>query len=245
MAVLTTPKMVSIPNSFCAGCGHGLLNRLIAEVIEENGYEDKSIITLGVGCSCNMNHSWNGDKIQTAHGRGASTATGIKVARPDILSIAYQGDGDAYVIGLAETLNAAYRNTNITVFVVNNNNFAMTGGQMSWTTMPGQKTTTSEAGRDPETTGFPIKVPEIVAGFDQVAYVARGSVHSAKEINNLKKYVKNAIESQLNGEGYSLVEVLAPCPTNWGMNLEKSITWMEKEVLPYYQVGELRERTGK
>ena len=109
------------------------------------------------------------------------------MARPDLLSIAYQGDGDAYVIGLAETLNAAYRNTNITVFVVNNNNFAMTGGQMSWTTMPGQKTTTSEAGRDPLVTGFPIKVPEIVAGFDQVAYVARGSVHSAKEINNLKK----------------------------------------------------------
>ncbi len=240
-----TPKMVSIPNHFCAGCGHGILNRLMAEVIEENGYEDKTILTLGVGCSCNMNFSWKGDKIQCAHGRGDSTANGVKIARPDLLSIAYQGDGDAYVIGLAETLNAAYRNTNITVFVVNNNNFAMTGGQMSWTTIPNQKTTTSAAGRDPEKTGFPIKVPEIIAGFEKVGYVARGSVHNPREINNLRKYVKNAIEAQLNNEGYSMVEVLAPCPTNWGMNVEKSVNWMEKEVLPYYRLGELKERTGK
>ena len=246
MAVVrTTPVMVSIHNTFCPGCGHGILNRLIAEVIEENGYEKKTILTLGVGCSCNMNFSWNGDKIQCAHGRGASTATGVKVARPDLLSVAYQGDGDAYVIGLAETLNAAYRNEPITVFVVNNNNFAMTGGQMSWTTMPGQVTTTSVDGRNTEETGLPIKVPEIVAGFPNVAYVARGSVHSAKEINRLRGYVKNAIEAQLNGEGYSLVEVLCQCPTNWGMNVQQSVEWMEKEVVPYYNLGELKERKGE
>ena len=245
MAVLRkTPKMVSIPNSFCPGCGHGILNRLIAEVIEENGYEDKTILTLGVGCSCNMNMSWNGDKIQTAHGRGAATAMGIKVARPDLLSIAYQGDGDAYVIGLAETKNAAYRNENITVFVVNNNNFGMTGGQMSWTTMPDQKTTTSVHGRDTNWTGMPIKLPEMIASLPNVAYVARGSVQSPKEIRKLRKYVKNAIEAQLNNEGYSLVEVLAPCPTNWGMPIDKALAWMDKEVSAYYTLGELRERKG-
>ena len=243
MAVVKkTPTMVSIPNHFCPGCGHGILNRLIAEVIEEKGYEKKTILTLGVGCSCNMNGSWNGDKIQTAHGRAEATATGVKVARPDLLSIAYQGDGDAYVIGLAETLNAAYRNEPITVFIINNNNFAMTGGQMSWTTMPGQVTTTSVHGRDPALTGMPIRVPEFAATFPDVAYVARGSVHSAKEINRLKGYVRNAIEAQLNGEGYSMVEVLCQCPTNWGMSVEKSIQWMNDKVAPYYTLGELKGR---
>ncbi|WP_130864298.1 thiamine pyrophosphate-dependent enzyme [Bacilliculturomica massiliensis] len=241
----TTPTMVSIANSFCPGCGHGILNRLIAEVIQEKGFENKTILTLGVGCSCNMNSSWNGDKIQCAHGRGASTATGVKVARKDLLSIAYQGDGDAYVIGLAETLNAAYRNEPITVFVVNNNNFAMTGGQMSWTTMPGQVTTSSVHGRNTDETGLPIKVPEIVAEFPNVAYVARGSVHSAKEINRLKGYVRDAIEAQLSGEGYSLVEVLCPCPTNWGMSVKQSVDWIEKEVVPYYNLGALKERKGE
>ncbi len=239
------PRLVNAPHVFCPGCGHGIVNRLIAEVIEELGYDRKTILTLGVGCSWNMTRYWGGDFLQTAHGRGAACATGVKVARPDLLSIAYQGDGDAYVIGLSETLNAAYRNTPITVFVINNNNFAMTGGQMSWTTMPGQITTTSPKGRDVKKTGFPIRVPEIVAGFENVAYVARGSVHSVKEIRRLRGYVKNAVEAQLSGEGYSLVEVLAPCPTNWGMNVESALNWMKEEVLPYFALGELRERRSK
>ena len=245
MTVRMIPELVNRPHVFCPGCGHGIINRLIAEVIEEAGYQKKMIMTLGVGCSCNMNDNWNCDVLQTAHGRAAATATGVKVARPDLLSIAYQGDGDAYVIGLAETLNAAYRNTPITVFVVNNNNFAMTGGQMSWTTMPGQITATSPKGRDVNKTGFPIRVPEIAAGFENVAYVARGSVHSVKEINRLKKYIKNAIEAQIEGEGYSMVEILAPCPTNWKMNVENSIKWMEQEVIPYFNLGELKGRRAK
>ena len=240
-----TPSVVSIPNKFCPGCGHGIVNRIIAEVIEEHGYEKNHVLTLGVGCVCNMNFSWNGDKMQTAHGRASSTAIGVKVALPDTLVMTYQGDGDAYVIGLSETLNTAYRNHNVTVFVINNNNFAMTGGQMSWTTMPGQVTTTSVNGRDIKTTGSPLKVPEMVANFFDVAYVARGSVHSPKEIINLKKYIKNAIEAQLNGEGYSLVEILAPCPTNWGVSLEKSIKWMEEEIVTYYALGEFKQRDGE
>lgn len=239
------PEMLILPHSFCAGCGHGIVNRLMAEVLEEVQYERKTVITLGVGCCCNMNDRYECDFIQTAHGRAAATATGVKVAKPDLLSISYQGDGDAYVIGIAETLNAAYRNTPITVFIVNNNNFAMTGGQMSWETMPGQITATSPAGRDPKLTGYPILVPEIISGFKEVGYVARGSVHNAQEINNLRKYIKNAIEAQINGEGYSLVEILAPCPTNWHMSVEQSIAWMEKEVVPYFKLGELRERKAK
>lgn len=240
-----TPSIVSIPNKFCAGCGHGIVNRIIAEVIEENGYEKNHVLTLGVGCVCNMNFSWNGESMQTAHGRAASTATGVKVALPESLVMTYQGDGDAYVIGLSETLNAAYRNHNITVFIINNNNFAMTGGQMSWTTMPEQITTTSVSGRDINKTGKPLKVPEIIANYFDVAYVARGSVHSPKEIRNLKKYIKNAIEAQLNGEGYSLVEILSPCPTNWGMSLEKSIKWIEEDIVPYYTLGEFKQRDGE
>ena len=243
MAVLRkTPKMVSIPNSFCPGCGHGILNRLIAEVIEENGYEDKTILTLGVGCSCNMNMSWNGDKIQTAHGRGAATAMGIKVARPDLLSIAYQGDGDAYVIGLAETMNAAYRNENITVFVVNNNNFGMTGGQMSWTTMEGQKTTTSQHGRDCSITGAPIRFPEMVAREFDIAYAARGSVSSPANIRKTKKFITEALKAQMNKEGYSIVEVLSPCPVNWGMTPIQAMERLDKEVEPYYPVGVIKAR---
>jgi 2-oxoglutarate ferredoxin oxidoreductase subunit beta len=244
MNELITPKMQEIPNHFCSGCGHGILNRIIAEVVEEFGYENKSIVTLGVGCSCNMNFSWGGDKLQCAHGRASAVVTGVKVARPDILSISYQGDGDAYVIGIAETLNAAYRNANVTVFVVNNNNFAMTGGQMSWTTMPDQITTTSQQGRDTATTGSPMKVPEIVSEFENIGYVARGSVHNVKEIKMLKKYVREALQAQINNEGYSLIEVLAPCPTNWNLNLEQSLKWMEEEVLPYYPTGELKKRKG-
>ena len=245
MAPKKIPELMNAPHVFCPGCGHGIANRVIAEVIEEVGYAQKTIMTLGVGCSCNMSDHWKCDVLQTAHGRGAACATGVKVARPDLLSIAYQGDGDAYVIGLSETLNAAYRNTPITVFVINNNNFAMTGGQMSWTTMPGQITATSPAGRDVAKTGFPIRVPEIIADFENIAYVARGSVHSVKEIHKLRRYVKNAVEAQLSGEGYSLVEILAPCPTNWGMDIEASINWMEKTVLPYYKLGELKNRREK
>ncbi len=245
MAPKKIPELVNAPHVFCPGCGHGIANRVIAEVIEEVGYAQKTIMTLGVGCSCNMSDHWKCDVLQTAHGRGAACATGVKVARPDLLSIAYQGDGDAYVIGLSETLNAAYRNTPISVFVINNNNFAMTGGQMSWTTMPGQITATSPAGRDVAKTGFPIRVPEIIADFENIAYVARGSVHSVKEIHKLRRYVKNAVEAQLSGEGYSLVEILAPCPTNWGMDIEASINWMEKTVLPYYKLGELKNRREK
>jgi 2-oxoglutarate ferredoxin oxidoreductase subunit beta len=239
------PKIMEEPTAFCAGCGHGILNRLIAEVLEEKGQEKNHILILGVGCNCNMNFTWGGDKLQCAHGRATSVARGAKTGRPDTLIISYQGDGDAYVIGLSDTINTAYVNTNVTTFAVNNTNYAMTGGQMSWTTMPGQHTTTSASGRDCESTGNPIKVPEIIAQNFDVAYVARGSLHSAKEINKTKKYVRNAIEAQLNGEGFSLVEVLAQCPTNWKVSTVDANEWLKDKVVPIYPLGEFKKREGR
>ena len=230
---------------FCTGCGHGIVTRLIAEVLEELGQLDNFMFSLGVGCSCNLHHFFKGDKMQCAHGRPAAMATGMKRVSPESVVMTYQGDGDAAVIGIAETLNAAYRNEKITAFVINNALFGMTGGQMSWTTLPGMKTKTSVKGRDCSVTGDPIKLVEIISSQFNVAYAARGSVHTAKDINKTRKYIKNALEAQLNGEGYSIVEFLAPCPTNWGIPPIESLDWVEKNMLPHYPTGEFKSRKGE
>jgi 2-oxoglutarate ferredoxin oxidoreductase subunit beta len=230
---------------FCAGCGHGVLLRLICECIEEYGLEKKTIAAIGVGCSCHLKSGINVDLVQSPHGRTAAVATGIRRVEPDKFVFTYQGDGDAYNIGLAETLNAAYRNENICVFTVNNSNFGMTGGQMAWTTMPGQVTTTSPNGRDCDLTGLPIKVPELIAHSFTPAYVARGAVTTPAEINRLKGYIKNAFEAQLNHEGYSMVEVMSSCPTNWKMDPHKAKEHLVSSVIPYYELGEICRRGEK
>ena len=237
------PKTVN-PAMFCAGCGHGVLLRLIGECLEEYGVAEKTLVAIGVGCSCHLKTGINCDLIQSPHGRAAAVATGMRRAEPDMFVFTYQGDGDAYNIGIAETLNAAYRNENICVFTVNNTNFGMTGGQMSWCTMPGQKTTTSPNGRDVALTGAPIKVPELIAYSFDPAYVARGCVATPKDINQLKGFIKNAFEAQLNGEGYSMVEVLSTCPTNWGMKPLQAEKHMLENVAPYYTIGEIKPRKG-
>ena len=239
------PAMMAKPTVFCAGCGHGILNRLIGEVLEEKGYAKNHILVLGVGCNCNMNRTWDGDTLQCAHGRASAAARGAKLGRPETLILSYQGDGDAYVIGFSEIMNVAYVNANITSVVVNNANFGMTGGQMSWTTVSGQVTTTSPFGRNCEGTGNPVKVPEMIAANYNAAYVARGSLHSPKEINRTKKYIRNAIEAQLNHEGYSLVEVLSQCPTNWRISTPKANEWIKDNLVPYYGLGELKQRRRK
>lgn len=243
--ITKVPYLAEKRNGFCAGCGHGVLFRLIGECLTELGQEKNVIASCGVGCSCHLRGCFNGDLVQSAHGRAAAVATGIKRAEPKITVFCYQGDGDAYNIGFAETFNAAYRNENISVFVVNNGNFGMTGGQMSWTTMPGQITTTSQSGRDVSLTGKPIKFPEMIAASLNVAYVARGAVTTPAEINRLKSYIKNAFEAQINGEGYSLVEVMSTCPTNWKMEPVKAIKRLMDEVLPYYSLGEFKKRGEK
>lgn len=232
-------------HALCPGCGHGIVARLIQECMEELGQSHNQITVLGVGCSCNHNASLKCDKYQAPHGRGSAVATGIKRVRPNVTVVAYQGDGDAYVIGIAESINQAYRNENITQIVINNNNFGMTGGQMSWTTLPGMKTATSEAGRDCNYNGLPFHFPEMVAntkGF-HVAYSARGAVYDVKTINQTKKMIKNAIEAQINGEGYSVVEILAPCPTNWHMTPLQCKEFISTKVLDEYPIGEFKTRS--
>ena len=239
------PDITSKYAMFCGGCGHGVLLRLIGEVLTELGQDKNVMVAIGVGCSCHLKTGINSDLVQSPHGRAAAVATGMKLAEPDITVFTYQGDGDAYSIGLSETLNAAYRNTNICCFVVNNGNFGMTGGQMAWTTLEGQKTTTSPHGRDCSVTGAPIKIPEMIAGSFDVAYVARGAITTPQEIMKLKKYIRNAFEAQLNGEGYSMVEVLSTCPTNWGMSPVRAKEHLTENVMPIYPLGELKKRGGK
>ena len=230
---------------FCGGCGHGVLVRLICECLEEMELDRRVIGVAGVGCSCHLKTAINCDLVQAPHGRAAAVATGVRRAEPDLCVFSYQGDGDAYNIGLAETMNAAYRNENICVFVVNNSNFGMTGGQMSWCTMPGQITATSPKGRDTALTGEPIRVPEMIAYGFKPAYVARGAVATPAQIRQLKGYIRNAFQAQLNHEGYSLVEVVSACPTNWGMTPEKANAHLTEDVLGYYQLGEFKKREGQ
>lgn len=239
------PALTERPTTFCPGCGHGIFTRLLGECLTELGQDKNVICSLGVGCSCIFDTAYQGNMLQAPHGRAAAVATGMKMARPDVTVFTYQGDGDAYTIGIAETLNAAYRNENISVFVINNCNFGMTGGQMSWTTMPGQVTATSSGGRNAEETGTPIKVPEMISSSFSPAYIARGTVTDAKHICQLKRYIKNALEAQIKEEGYSLVEILSPCPTNWHMSPLAALDHIEKTILPYYTVGEFCTRGGE
>ncbi len=246
--VKKVPASLTAPNkrqSFCPGCGHGIAVRLIHEVVTEMGYEKNNAMILGVGCSCNLNSLAISDSFQCPHGRASAVATGAKRMRPDMLTIAYQGDGDAAVIGLAETMNAAYRNEKMTLILINNTNFGMTGGQMSWTTMPGEVTATSIHGRDCALTGMPIHIPEMMASsFKYIAYAARGSVHDVKSINQTKRMIRNALEAQVNNEGYSIVEILCACPTNWHMTPLQCVERIKTEVLKEYPTGEFKQREG-
>lgn len=232
-------------NGFCPGCGHGVVIRLIAECLEELGQDKNIIYGIGVGCSSLLGGILETDRRHCSHGRAGAVCTGIKRVNPDNLVIAYQGDGDAYSIGLAETTAAAYRNENITVFIINNTNYGMTGGQMSHTTMPGQVTTTSPNGRNCDITGYPMKFPEIVASSFNAAYVARGAINTLPQINKTKIYIKNALEAQMNKEGYSVVEILTTCPTNWGMSPVDAKKRLTDELIPYYPLGELKAREVK
>lgn len=240
------PKMLTKQISYCPGCGHGIVIRLIAECIEELKQEKNCIFCIGVGCYSLMSASIEADKYDCLHGRGGAVSTGFKRVNPDTLVISYQGDGDAYSIGVGETFSAAYRNENITVITINNTNYGMTGGQMSATTMPGQITTTSPLGRNCEETGMPMKFPEMIANsFPSSAYVARGTVTTPANVNKLKGYIMNAFKAQLNNEGYSLVEVLSPCPTNWGLTPLQAIKRIDDELTNYYPLGEFKTREDK
>lgn len=228
----------------CPGCGHLLFFRLIRECLDELGITENAIHANGIGCT-GVHRAWqnHGYVPLTAHGRAAAVATGIKCTNPDTFVYTFQGDGDASVIGLSETLNAAYRNENFCVFVSTNSVFALTGGQMSWETLPGQKTTTSPLGRDCGLTGNPLHLPELICEINpNVAYAARGTISSPKHIIQLKRMVKNAMEAQLAGEGYSIVECMSACPNNWHLTPLECREHIEKNVLPEFPVGEFKKR---
>lgn len=235
------PQAMSGENMhYCPGCTHGIAHRLVAEVIDELGILERVIGVASVGCSVLAYNYFNCDFQQAAHGRAPAVATGIKRVLPDRVVFTYQGDGDLAAIGTAEIIHAAARGEKITVVFINNAIYGMTGGQMAPTTLPGQKTTTSPSGRETSYAGFPLKVAEILATFPGVAYAARVSLHEATEVNKARKALLKAFKTQLEGKGFSLVEILSSCPTNWGMTPKEALQWVEEHMVPYYPLGEFK-----
>ena len=244
MVVFDKPKaMADAPMHYCPGCTHGIVHRLVAEAIDELGILGRTVGIAPVGCAVMLYNYMNCDMIQAAHGRAPAVATGVKRADPSNIVFAYQGDGDLASIGMAETVHAAARNENITVIFINNAIYGMTGGQMAPTSMPGQVTQTSPYGRDEKVCGLPIKVCEMLAQLDGPEYLERVAVTSVKTVRNAKRAIKKAFENQINGKGFSLIEVISTCPTNWGMSPSAALKWAEEKMVPYYPLGVYKDRS--
>lgn len=232
---LTTKEL-----SYCPGCTHGIIHRIIAEVMEELDLLDRAIGLSPVGCSVMNYEFFNCDMVQASHGRAPAVATGIKRTNPDTIVFTYQGDGDLASIGTAEIVHAAHRSENICVFFVNNAIYGMTGGQMSPTTLAGQKTTTSPFGRDVTKIGQPIRMAELIATIPGATYVERVSVHNPVHVRKAKKAVKKAFENQIAGKGFSFIEFVSTCPVNWGLTPNQALKWAEENMIPYYPLGTFR-----
>lgn len=242
--VFEKPKsLANIPFHYCPGCTHGIIHRLVAEAIDELGIEGRTIGVAPVGCAVMAYDYFTCDMIEAAHGRAPAVATGIKRGRPDNIVFTYQGDGDLASIGMAETVHAAARNENITIIFVNNAIYGMTGGQMAPTSLPGQVTQTSPYGRDPKLTGLPVKVAELLSALDAPTYIERVAVNNVKNVKNAKKAILKAFRNQVEGRGFSLIEVVSSCPTNWGMTPDKALEWVEEKMIPYYPLGVYRDKT--
>lgn len=226
---------------YCPGCTHGIVHKLVAESLVELGVLDKTIGVAPVGCSVFAYEYFNCDMQEAAHGRAPAVATGIKRVLPDNIVFTYQGDGDLASIGTAEIVHAAARGENMTVIFINNAIYGMTGGQMAPTTLVGQVTTTSPFGRDPKVEGHPLKVSEMLSVLDGPSYIERVSVHDVKNIRKAKKAIKKAFEQQVNKKGFSMIEVLSTCPTNWGMTPVEGLKWLEENMIPYYPLGVYKE----
>ncbi len=244
--VFEKPKsLADVPLHYCPGCTHGIIHRLVAEAIDELGVEGKAIGVAPVGCAVMAYDYFNCDMVEAAHGRAPAVATGLKRSLPDNVIFTYQGDGDLASIGMAETVHAATRNENITVIFVNNAIYGMTGGQMAPTSLPGQVTQTSPYGRDVKTAGYPVKVSELLSALDGPEFIARVAVNNVKNVKNAKKIIKKAFENQIAGKGFSLVEVVSSCPTNWGMTPENALKWVEEKMIPYYPLGIYKDKSAK
>jgi len=225
---------------YCPGCTHGIIHRLVGEILEEMDLLDNSVGVAPVGCSVLAYEYFNCDMQEAAHGRAPAVATGIKRVLPDRTVFTYQGDGDLASIGMAEIVHAAHRGEKITVIFVNNAIYGMTGGQMAPTTLLGQKTTTSPYGREKSHSGSPIRISEMLATIEGAAFIERVSVHNPQHVRKAKKAIRNAFTTQQKGLGFSLVEVLSTCPTNWGMTPQDSLGWLADNMIPYFPLGNLR-----
>ncbi len=239
--VYSRPESLAMtPTHYCPGCTHGVAHRLIAEVIDEMGLRERTIGVASVGCSVFAYNYFDFDFVQAPHGRAPAMATGVKRTLPDRVVLTYQGDGDLASIGMGEIVHAAARGENITVIFINNANYGMTGGQMAPTTLPGQKTSTSPNGRDVEQAGFPIRAAELICTLDGASYVVRRSLHDPKNIRLAKKALRMAFETQVRGLGFSMVELLSICPTNWGMSPGESLKFVEEKMVPYYPLNDFK-----
>ena len=228
------------PTHYCPGCTHGVAHRLIAEVLEEMGELEHTIGVAPVGCAVFAYNYFAFDFVEAPHGRAPAMATGIKRSLPDATVFTYQGDGDLASIGMGEIVAAASRGELITVIFINNTNYGMTGGQMAPTTLPGQVTTSSPMGRDVERQGYPIRTAELLSSLDGAAYVVRRSLHDPKNIRMAKKAIRTAFEVQKQGLGFSMVELLSTCPTNWGMTPANARIWLAEHMIPYYPIGDFK-----
>ncbi len=237
-------SLAKVQTKYCAGCGHGVIHRMIAEVLDEMGVQEKSIITNPVGCSIWADLYFLFDSVQPAHGRTPAAATGIKRMLPDHLVICYQGDGDLAAIGTAEIIHAANRGEKFTTIFVNNAIYGMTGGQMAPTTLIGQKAATAPLGRDAGLPGmgYPIRVSELLAQLEGTRYIARGSVNNAANVRKTKSYIKKAFQAQMAGVGFTMVEILSPCPTNWSQEPVEAVDWLENSMIPVYPLGEIKNQ---
>ncbi len=225
---------------YCSGCGHGLGHKLVAEIIDELGIREKTIAVAPVGCAVIAYDYWDFDCSEAAHGRALAVATAIKRVRPDNIVFTYQGDGDLAAIGTNETIHAANRGENLTVIFINNAIYGMTGGQMAPTTLIGQKTATTPLGRSVDSQGYPLKISELLAQLPGVKYVERVSVFSPAEIIKAKRAIKLAFQNQINNIGFSLVEILSPCPTYWGMSPKKAMEWIRDVMLKEFPLGRIK-----
>jgi 2-oxoglutarate ferredoxin oxidoreductase subunit beta len=244
--IFTRPKSLKkTVFHYCPGCGHSIIHRITCEVIDELGIQERAVGVPPPGCSVFAYYYFDVDMVESAHGRGAAVATGIKRASPDSIVFTYQGDGDLSAIGTTETIHAANRGENITALFINNAVYGMTGGQMAPTTMLGMKTTTSPLGRDSNYEGYPIRMSEILARVSGTCYIERVAVNSPANIRKAKRAIKKAFQCQLDGLGYSLVEILSPCPTNWKMSPVDACKWIDNIMSKEFPLGLIKDTTGK
>ncbi|WP_346867644.1 thiamine pyrophosphate-dependent enzyme [Clostridium sp. UBA1353] len=245
MAIVFQPTkaLLDVPTHYCPGCTHGIIHRLVGEVLEELNVIDKTIGVAPVGCSVLAYDYFACDMFEAAHGRAPAVATGIKRSNPDKVVFTYQGDGDLAAIGTAEIVHAATRGENIVTIFVNNCIYGMTGGQMAPTTLPGQVTETSPYGRDVKLQGHPIRVSEMISTLDGACYVERVSVDNVPHVNKAKAAIKKAFQNAIDGKGFSMVEVLSICPTNWGLSTQESLGWLRDNMMPFYTLGVKKDTT--